>query len=278
MTNKMGILLYSDGSAVGSQALALGKRIARALAKTVDILAIARTPERKEWSSEEIEDAVSELETADVSVTVYRRPGTVDRELLEQADAKDYDLIVIGSKGRRGIRRLLAGSKACSILGGAATSVLVVKGRKRERIARILACSAAGPASEETIQFAARLARALGASVTLLHVMSQVALEENAKGADLEAGAAELIEGEAREGAHLEAMLEILESEDVEAEAVVRHGLVVDKIIAEAREGHFDMLVIGAHTTPNIAGLLSIDLAQQIMLTVDRPILIVHQE
>lgn len=278
MTNKIRMLLYSDGSELGSQALTLGGRIARALAHAVDILAIARTPERKEVSSEEIEATVGELEAAAISVAVYRRPGTMGQELLEQADTKDYDLIVIGSKGRRGIRRLLAGSRACSILGGAATSVLVVKGRERERIARILACSAAGPASNETIQFAARLAHALEASVTLLHVMSQVALEESAKGADLEAGAAELIEGEAREGTHLEAMLEILEDEGVEAEAVVRHGLVVDEIIAEAREGHFDMLVIGAHTTPNIAGLLSIDLAQQIMLTTNRPILIVHQE
>ena len=278
MIKKIRVLLYSDGSEVGSQALKLGRRIARALANAVDILAIARTVEREEVSSKEIEATVSELEAADISVAVYRRPGTLGQELLEQADAKDYDLIVIGSEGRRGIRRLLAGSRACSILGGAATSVLVVKGRERKRIAHILACSAAGPASEETIQFAARLARALEASVTLLHVMSQIALEESAKGADLEAGAAELIEGEAREGAHLEAMLEILEDAGIEAEAVVRHGLVVDEIIAEAREGQFDMLVIGAHTTPDIVGLLSIDLAQQIMLTVDRPILIVHQE
>jgi len=278
MTHKIRMLLYSNGSGVGSQALALGTRIAKVLAEAVDIIALASSPERKEVSGEEIEATAADLRASGVSVTIYRRPGTMDKQLLDQADAKEYDLIVIGSRGRRGIRRLLAGSRACNILGGATTSVLVVKGPEREEIDEILACSAAGPASEETILFAARLANALHASVTLLHVMSQVALQESAKGADLEAGAEELIEGDAREGAHLEGMLEILRDEGVEAHAVVRHGLVVDEIVAESKEGHFDMLVIGAHTTPDIAGLLSSDLSQQIMLAANRPILIVQQD
>jgi nucleotide-binding universal stress UspA family protein len=158
-----------------------------------------------------------------------------------------------------------------------ATSVLVVKGREREKIDHILVCSAAGPASEETVQFAAQLAHALEASVTLLHVMSQIALKERAEGADLEAQAEELMDRDAREGVHLENMLKILHDEGVEAQAVVRHGLVVDEIIAEAKESRFDMLVIGAHTTPDIAGLLSSDLSQQIMLAATRPVLIVHQ-
>jgi hypothetical protein len=277
MTEKIRMLLYSDGSDVGEQALGLGKRIARAMANAVDILTIVGTPNQEDVSSKEIEAAADELRASDVSVTIYRRLGVMDQELLEQADATDYDLVVIGSRGRRGIKRLLAGSQACSILGGVTTSVLVVKGRERRRINHILACSAGGPASKETIRFAARLAHALEASVTLLHVMSQVALEERAQGADLEAEAEELMERETQEGIHLGDMLEILHNEDVEAQALVRHGLVVDEIVAEAREGHFDMLVIGAHTTPDIGGLLFSNLSQQIMLAANRPILIVHQ-
>jgi nucleotide-binding universal stress UspA family protein len=256
----------------------LGTRIAKAMASTVDVLALARTSERREVSDEEIESAARELQASNIDVSVYHRPGLLEPELLGQADAVDYDLIVVGSRGRRGIRRLLAGSRACAILGGAATSVLVVKGRERGPVSTILACSAAGPASSETVRFAARLARALGASVTLLHVMSQVALEEGANDADLEAQADELMERRAREGVHIEEMLRILRDAKVEAAAAVRHGLVVDEIVAEARHGHFDMLVIGAHTSPDIVGLLSSDLSQQIMLAANRPILIVHQD
>jgi nucleotide-binding universal stress UspA family protein len=279
MIKTMRMLLYSDGSAVGSQALDLGTRIAVDVASAVDILAIAGTTEgTAAVVNEEIEAAAAELRAADIAVTVYPREGPMTRELVDQACAVDYDIVVIGSVGRRGFRRLVAGSRACGVLGGVGTSILVVKGREREMIDDILICSAAGPASQETVKFAAGLARALGASVELLHVMSQVALEEKAKAPDLEAEAEELMERNAREGVHLEDMLAILRAEGVEAKALVRHGLVVDEITAEARYGRFDMLVIGAHTTPGIEGLLSSNLAKQIMLSANRPVLIVRQD
>ena len=271
------MLLYSDGSQLGSQALRLGIRIASAMANTVDIVAISRSTDQEEEVVEQAAVAAEKLRVAGVSVTVYPRSGTMLDELLNQAEAVDYDLIVVGSRGRRGIRRLIAGSRACSILKGTTTSVLVVKGKERENIDHILVGSAAGPESEETVRFAARLARALDASVALLHVMSQVALEEHAKAADLDAEAEELMERDAREGVHLENMLKILQQEGVEAKALVRHGLIVDEIVDEAKNGHFDILAIGAHTVPGVEGLLSSDLSERIMLSAERPILIVHQ-
>lgn len=278
MTDKIRMLLYTDGSEVGGQALALGTTIAQAMASAVDILDVARTRPLREAVSRQIQATTDELTASGIPVTVYQRPGSVCQEVLDQAEELDYELVVAGSRGRRGLRRLLAGSRACRILGGVTTSLLVVKGREREEIDDILVCSAAGPASRETVSFAARLAGALDASVTLLHVMSQVALQEDAHGPDLEAEAAELMERDAREGVHLEEMLELLRGQGVEAEAVVRHGLVVDEIVKESQDGHFDMLVIGAHATPDIGGLLLSDLSQQIMLAANRPILIVHQE
>jgi len=277
MNKNLHMLLYSDGSAVGSQAFELGVRIALAAASRVDILALARTADQAKLTDEQVA-AAEKLEAADISVRLYPRVGPMPREVLDQAETTHYDLIVVGSRGWRGIRRLIAGSRACTILRGTATSILVVKGREREEIDDILLCSAAGPASEDTVRFAAHLAHALDASVTLLHVMSQIALEEHAKAADLEAEAEELMETDAREGVHLENMLDILFQEGVETEVLVRHGLIVDEIIAEAKHGHFDMLVIGAHTAPGIEGLLSSDLSQLIMLSTNRPVLIVHQE
>lgn len=276
MNREMRMLLYSDGSQLGSQALTMGTRIAIAMATAVDILAIGTPGEHQGQAAQQVEAAARKLQDAGISVSVHRRLGTMPEELLDQAELTDYDLIVVGSRGRRGIKRLVAGSRACSILKGTTTSVLVVKGRERKEIANILVGSAAGPASEETIRFTARLAHALNASVTLLHVMSQVALRERAVAADLEAQAGELMERGSREGIHLKQMLDILHSEEVDARAMVRHGLIVEEIISEAKRSRFDMIVIGAHTAPGVKGLLSSDLAEQIMLAAERPILIVH--
>ena len=130
--------------------------------------------------------------------------------------------------------------------------------------------------SVTTVRFAGRLARALEASVTLLHVMSQLPLAEDASLDDLEASAEELIQRGSREGGHLSRMLALLAAEGKTARAVVRHGLVRDEIIAEAREGRYDLLVTGAHVTPGLNARLVGDLSTDILLAANRPVLVVH--
>jgi len=60
--------------------------------------------------------------------------------------------------------------------------------------------------------------------------------------------------------------------------AVIRHGLVLDEIVAEAQEGQYDLLVTGAHITPGLNARLVDDLSADILLAANRPVLIVRQE
>ena len=112
--------------------------------------------------------------------------------------------------------------------------------------------------------------------MTLLHVMSQLPLAQDAVAEDLEASAEELIRRGSREGAHLSRMLDLLATEGQSARAVVRHGLVRDEIIAEAREGRYDLLVTGAHVTPGLNARLVDDLSADILLAANRPVLVVR--
>ena len=54
------------------------------------------------------------------------------------------------------------------------------------------------------------------------------------------------------------------------------HGLVVDEILAEARDGDYDLVVIGTHRGEGWRRILLDDLAHQIIAQVDRPVLIVR--
>jgi nucleotide-binding universal stress UspA family protein len=54
--------------------------------------------------------------------------GPPAQVITDTAERGRYDLIVVGSHGHRGFRRLLLGSVAESTLGHAACSVLVVHG------------------------------------------------------------------------------------------------------------------------------------------------------
>lgn len=277
MTERMKILLYSDGTTHANEGLEMGTQIALVLANTVDILAVSRHVKREALITPIVNAAADEIRAADIPVAILWKDGPVTQEVIDRSEAIGYGLVVIGSRGRRGLKRLLAGSRACEIVEHGPASILVVKGYRQRPIARILVCSAAGPTSEPTVCFAARLAQATSASVTLIHVMSQVALEWDAQARDLEAEAKELIEAHSREGDHMDRMLALLKEENVKAHAVVRHGLVVEEVLTEAREGRFDILVIGAHITPGIKSTWVDDLSEQIMLSADRPVLVVRQ-
>ncbi len=271
----MKILLCTNGSSYTVRALNLGTHIARAAASSVDILAVIERTQEEDDVRQLTETAAADLEEAEVPVSIHQRTGRMAGEVVRQAQATPYDMVIIGSRGRRGVVRLMLGSVALQVSEHAPASVLVVKGRPRD-LKRFLICSSAGPTSERTVQFAGRLARILEASTTLLHVMSQLPLVEDADLDALEASAEELIHRGSREGAHLSRMLDMLAEEGKVARAVVRHGLVLDEVIAEAREGRYDLLVTGAHVTPGLDARLVDDLSADILLAANRPVLVVR--
>lgn len=56
----------------------------------------------------------------------------------------------------------------------------------------------------------------------------------------------------------------------------VRHGRVVDEILAESRAEDYDLVVIGAHRGEGWRRILLDDLAQQLITQIDRPVLVVR--
>ncbi|HUW95566.1 MAG TPA: universal stress protein, partial [Anaerolineae bacterium] len=85
-----------------------------------------------------------------------------------------------------------------------------------------------------------------------------------------------LLTTDAREAVHLRKDLQILADLSVEGEAKVRHGLVVDEILAEARDGDYDLIVIGAHVASRLQRFMLTDATEQIVMGSDRPVLVVR--
>jgi nucleotide-binding universal stress UspA family protein len=83
-----------------------------------------------------------------------------------------------------------------------------------------------------------------------------------------------LIAHDTPEGAHLERALKTLTDLGVQAHAHVRHGLVVEEVLAETCDGGYDLVVIGAHTAAGWMRFLLDDIAHQIISHADRPLLV----
>ena len=95
---------------------------------------------------------------------------------------------------------------------------------------------------------------------------------------DLEARAEELMDHQTPEGRHMREALAILDGMEVPARAQVRHGLVVDEIQAEACDADHDLLVIGAQAAAGWMRFLLDDIVHQLLVCVDRPVLVARTE
>ncbi len=82
---------------------------------------------------ETLEMFAQELATKGIKVQPHLRVGYAFDEIVLMAKHFDVDLIVIGSHGRGGIKRLLVGSTAERVVEHAPCPVLVIKGSRFEK-------------------------------------------------------------------------------------------------------------------------------------------------
>jgi len=88
-------------------------------------------PQEVEFGQELLEQSKQRLQQLGKELGIdqsecYVPQGSTRREILQLAEERNVDLIVIGSHGRQGIQRLL-GSTANAVLHGAPCDVLAVR-------------------------------------------------------------------------------------------------------------------------------------------------------
>jgi nucleotide-binding universal stress UspA family protein len=291
----MRILLCTGGSPHGQNALLLGASLAQRSPTAATLLGVVERPGDRALVVRALEEGREWLASAP-EPRILTREGHASEEILAEAARERYDLVVVGTRGRRGITRILLGSTAERIVRHATVPVLLVQG-ERDSVERVLISTAAGGPALASVEYGGHVAQLAGAHVTVLHVMSQVLAtpvlphagalqvmpqtpappdEPGSRFADLKASAEQLMKDGTPEGMHLQEALGTLAELSVPAEARVRHGLVVDEILAEIYEGDHDMVVVGSRPARGWTRFLLDDLSQQIIDCTDRPVLVVR--
>jgi nucleotide-binding universal stress UspA family protein len=201
--------------------------------------------------------------------------GEAAEEILRVAGEVQGDLIAMGTHGRTGLRRLLAGSIAEAVLRKAPCPVVALRGqeppRRDDSIRVILHPTDFSASSEAALEVARLLARDHGARLVLLHVTPlDVALE----GA-LVAGGNPQADLDS-----LQALRTRVEGPDLKFKVDVRlaEGDAAVETLRIAEDFGADLIVMGTHGRSGMSRLLMGSQAEAVLRRARGPVLVVKDQ
>jgi nucleotide-binding universal stress UspA family protein len=237
---------------------------------------VIREKSKSAWHAEALIERAQQI-LGPSNFTVRQCTGDIPRVVMAELKQAKYDLLITGeSQASSGGIHSLRERIAHRLAEQSPCPVLVVRSPVRP-FKRILMCDS-GAETSVLRRFTLQVAELISGEeeITILHVMSQISAGPGVADRQLLADAQELIAEDAPEGRLLAQDMRLLERQGIHPIGKVRHGLVVDEILAEARSGDYDLVVIGAHRGVGWQRFLLDDLAHKILAQMDRPVLLVR--
>jgi len=141
------IVVGTDGSETARQAVREAVELASALGASIELVSAyepvagqrlreesREAPRDLQWminAREDVEatlrEAGAEVEAAGVAVRTYSREGDAADAILDVAEERGADLIVVGNKGMTGAKRFLLGSVPNKVSHHAPCSVMIIR-------------------------------------------------------------------------------------------------------------------------------------------------------
>lgn len=200
---------------------------------------------------------------------VQRRGFNAADVILEYAAEEEIDLVVMGTHGRRGPRRLLLGSVTEEVVRRAPCAVLTLRDQPGEReieaFERLLVPLDFSDQSETLVRTARHLAATYGAAIDLLHVIQEHAYPYFYGPIPSPAGGDRLGELQERTGAAMEDLWERIDAPEVEWAKHVISGQPASEIAHFADERGSDLLVIATHGLTGLERILVGSTAEQVV-------------
>lgn len=273
------VLIATDGSEVATTAAAYGIAIATKFDATIHAVSVvesgenvsleAISQERRTACREHVEAIEDEASDRDVSVVTNVRAGRPARELLDDAEANDVDLLALGTHGRTGVRRWLTGSVAATVIREAEAPVLTANASvsaPRREFDDIAVATDGRQGSKAPTDLGLDLAEAYGATVHAVYVVNEarshmrVVLEEFERVG--EEATTEVDDRAAARG--------------LDAVRAIERGVPHEAIVDYVGERGVDLLVTGTESRSRVERLAMGSVSQRLVSGAPVPVLTVR--
>jgi nucleotide-binding universal stress UspA family protein len=247
----MKILICTDGSQAAEQAAKLVSRLGLSEKTRITILGVVEENNERDLLKTSMGRIKGALGTQ-YNLESKIRNGNPIEQILAEAVEYTYDLVAVGGGGQyKDLMHHQLGSTTSKLARKIHTHFLVAR-TVPDELSRVLVCTGAKAPSVETMRIGGELISKTSASVGLLHVVSPGTLKPGSLNAPLNESPVSAIDPKTREGQLLNHALQQLRDAGAHGEINprLREGLVVDEVLAEVKEGEYDLMVIGAHYKP----------------------------
>lgn len=284
MNPPLEILVATRDATYSDLALRLAVLLAAQLDASLTVLSVGRDERERAGADAAMAEAVAQVARSlpEGRFRSLVRVGHPAEEILDELETGAYALAVLGEREhRRRLTRLVIGSTAERVIEHSPCAVAVAKGRVGE-VRNLLLCDSGVSEAPLVDVLADQLPGLLRStsSVTVLHVMSQMSAGPSAEIADPDADVGaypdDPLAGPPPDEQILARDIDRLEREGVKAKLVVRHGLVVAEVLAEAANSPADLVVIGAHRGDGWRRVLLGDLAREIFRGLNCSVLVMR--
>lgn len=235
------LLVASDGSQFSEGAIREAISFAKKCSSRIYALSVLETnPEYETIGSNVFEkeeaEVIRHLESIKARAsreglmceTIFLHGAEPHQQIVEVAEEKKVDMIVIGRRGRRGLAKLLMGEVAAKVIGHAPCKVLVVPKAAQIEYKTILVATDGSEHSSAALTEAIGIAKRCGSAIIAVSAVRDDSELEEAK-------------------VNVSKVVDLARKEGVPAEALTPTGRSYDVIVETAGGRGVDLIVMGTY-------------------------------
>ncbi len=285
------ILLSTDGSEYSEGAVREAIKLAKQCSSLLTAVSVIETnpefatiapqiTEKMEKTAREQLSAVqarARKEGIDCNIVVREGEDSY-KDIVDEAGKNKSDMIVMGRRGRTGLKRLMMGSVTARVIGHAPCNVLVVPKDAQLNFKNIVVATDGSKYSASAASRAIGLAKRNGSDLTVISVVPSELLTP--MDLDLTMTQREHVAEQEMQEAEksAKAVKDAAQKEGVAVKAFVLSGKPSEAIIQTAREKRAGLIVVGSHGRTGVERLLMGSVAERVIVLSECPVLVVKAD
>jgi nucleotide-binding universal stress UspA family protein len=250
----MEIIIFTNGRPSTFPAIEYGAWLGASLGTSVLLVGLDEVPSPSQIDEEThpleavFARAVEAFKKAGVKYSLEVLQGHAEEVIPARVKGRDA-LVVLGPLGRPPLKRLMSGRSFRHIMEHVVAPIVYVPQAKFP-LKKVLVCLGGLGYEVSAENLAMRMAQSSHADVTLLTVVPPIDLDYP-EAVQMRENWERLAETETVAGKSLRRGLEAARAAGLNATVKVRNGNVVEEILAELKEGNYDLLCMGSSLSSN---------------------------